>query len=90
MNYQKIYTIYVTALGSKHWFINGLRHRLDGPAIEWSNGYKEWYVNDLLHRIDGPAVENADGTKGWYIHGEHINCETNEEFLRIVKLKAFW
>jgi hypothetical protein len=24
------------------WFLNGKRHREDGPAVECSNGDKEW------------------------------------------------
>ena len=28
------------------WYQNGQLHRLDGPAIECSNGDKEWYLND--------------------------------------------
>ena len=31
--------------GSKEWFLNGQRHREDGPAIEWASGYKAWYIN---------------------------------------------
>jgi len=31
--------------GTKDWFINGKRHRLDGPAIEYSDGSKEWWVD---------------------------------------------
>jgi len=31
--------------GSKHWYINGERHREDGPAIETSKGIKGWYIN---------------------------------------------
>lgn len=42
-------------------------HRLDGPAIEYANGYKAWYVEDKIHRLDGPAIEDADGTKAWYV-----------------------
>jgi len=34
---------------SKEWRVNGLRHRLDGPAIEWANGTREWWVNGLRH-----------------------------------------
>ena len=30
--------------GYKSWYINGERHREDGPAIEWP-GYKAWYIN---------------------------------------------
>ena len=45
-------------------------HRLDGPAVEWSNGTKEWWQNDQLHRLDGPTVEDSDGTKSWYQKGK--------------------
>ena len=56
--------------GTKYWYIEGKRHRADGPAVEWANGDKEWYFNDKLHRADGPAVEMANGTKYWYLEGQ--------------------
>ena len=31
--------------GSKKWYLNGKRHREDGPAVEWADGSKEWYLN---------------------------------------------
>ena len=46
--------------GSKEWFLNGKRHRADGPAIEYSDGTKHWHLNGVLHRTDGPAVERPD------------------------------
>jgi hypothetical protein len=45
-------------------------HRLDGPAIVWSNGDKGWYVNGKRHREDGPAIEWANGNKEWYVNGK--------------------
>jgi hypothetical protein len=30
---------------NKYWYLNGRRHREDGPAIEWFSGYKHWYIN---------------------------------------------
>jgi len=42
------------------------RHRLDGPAIEYSNGDKFWYQNGERHRLDGHAIEYANGSKLWY------------------------
>ena len=30
-------------------------HRLDGPAVEVSDGYKAWCQNGQLHRLGGPA-----------------------------------
>jgi hypothetical protein len=45
--------------------------------------------NARHHRLDGPAREWAAG-KEWYIHGERIFCSSQEEFERLMKLKAFW
>jgi len=41
-----------------------------------------------LHRLDGPADESASYS-GWYYHGEQFDCSTQQEFERILKLKAF-
>lgn len=32
--------------GTKRWFLNGIRHRLDGPAVEYCDGDKFCYIND--------------------------------------------
>jgi hypothetical protein len=34
--------------GYKEWYINGIRHREDGPAIEW-NFFKRWYLNNKIY-----------------------------------------
>ena len=60
------------------WYLNGKRHREDGPAIEWSDGDKEWYLNGKRHREDGPAIESSNGDKEWYLNGEELS---EEEFL---------
>ena len=31
--------------GTKCWYINGERHREDGPAREFADGTREWYKN---------------------------------------------
>jgi len=56
--------------GTKLWYLNGKRHRVDGPAWEFANGSKYWYLNGLVHREDGPAVEWPDGSKFWYLNGK--------------------
>ena len=33
--------------GSKHWYLNGERHRENGPAIECANGDKFWFFNGV-------------------------------------------
>ena len=56
--------------GDQFWYLNGERHREDGPAIEWADGDKVWYLNGERHREDGPAIERADGYKAWYLNGK--------------------
>jgi hypothetical protein len=35
------------AYGTKHWFIDDKRHRLDGPAVEEVDGRKEWWLSGI-------------------------------------------
>ena len=51
-----------------------------------------WYDKPLgkLHRVDGPACEWANGGKYWYYHGTKLDCSSQEEFEKLLKLKAFW
>ena len=58
------------ANGDKEWWLNGKRHREDGPAVEWDNGNKEWWLNGELHREDGPAFDYVDGDKAWWLNGK--------------------
>jgi len=53
-------------------------------------GTKRWTLNGQYHREDGPAVEYANGFKYWYYHGKCIDCSSQEEFERLIKLKALW
>jgi len=45
-------------------------HRLDGPAVIYTNGQEEWWINGQRHRLDGPAVICPDGQVEWYINGK--------------------
>ena len=80
--------------GNLCWYLKGtdsdIIHREDGPAIEYNGGSKEWYINGKLHRDDGPAVEFSNGIKLWYYNGKKINCNSQEEFESLLKLRAFW
>lgn len=49
---------------------DGMLHRVDGPAVECSNGSKMWYIDGELHREDGPAIESKNGDKYWAIDGK--------------------
>jgi hypothetical protein len=66
--------------GSKEWFLNGLIHREDGPALECASGTKFWYLNGKYNREDGPAIERVNGDKYWYLNGKPTHPETIVDF----------
>jgi len=39
------YTVRVYPSGTKKWYLNGQRHREDGPAVEHADGSKSWWLN---------------------------------------------
>jgi len=70
--------IYIDKYGSKRYYKDlkmTILHRLDGPAIEYSNGRKSWYVDGQLHRLDGPAIEYTNGHKAWCVDGKRLTEE---------------
>jgi hypothetical protein len=54
----------------KHRNENGELHRVDGPAIEWADGYRSWWVDGKRHRTDGPAYEGPNGRRAWWVDGK--------------------
>lgn len=63
-----------------------------------SNSGEAWFYDDKLHRIDGPAVtqfilisnDEVGDECEWWFHGTKIDCSSQEEFEKLIKLKAFW
>jgi len=43
------------ANGDKFWYLNGNLHRVDGPAVERTNGVKEYWIN--WERVSKEAQE---------------------------------
>lgn len=77
--------------GTKIWTNSkGQFHRTKGPAIECFDGSKYWYQYGKPHRLDGPAIERANGSKVWRYQGKYINCHSQQEFEKLLKLKSFW
>ena len=76
------------ANGTKEWYVNWKRHRLDGPAIEWADGTKEWWLEDKWHRLDGPAIEHSNGSKEWWIDDKPVTEEQCKLLYSIMKLKG--
>jgi len=73
--------------GGHTWYDNKNNIR----KIHYYNENTVFYYdeNRKLHRADGPAAECFD-VKKWFYHGECIECNSQEELERILKLKAFW
>jgi hypothetical protein len=78
-------------IGIQEW-----KHSNGNTHIKWSNGLEAWYLGDSFnfnyHREDGPAIidpYNSNNSSWWY-HGKRIDCKTQEEFERHMRLKAFW
>ena len=77
------------SFGTKRWYLNGKRHREDGPAVIYSNGDTIWYLNGKLHRTNGPAVEFFNNNninpniEQWWINGKEF---TKKEFLKETQL----
>ena len=85
----KTYQVEVYDNGSKRWYLNGKRHREDGPAVEHGNGDKYWFLNGYLHREDGPAVEYVDGSKSWYLRGhKYTESEFNAKMNPVKELSV--
>lgn len=59
--------------GFEAWYVHGLRHRVEGPAVSWaSNGAFAWWLNGHRHRADGPALRDADGHEEWWVDGQRV------------------
>jgi 3-methyladenine DNA glycosylase Mpg len=81
----------VDEAGTKYWINeNDELHREDGPAVEYMDGSKYWCINGKCHREDGPAAILIGICTSWYYNDERIDCSTQEEFERIIKLRMFW
>jgi hypothetical protein len=71
--------------GARMWYLNGVHHREDGPAIEHPNGGKDWMLHGKWHRSATPAVTGPNGPDEWWADGkrhrgdgpaiEHFNGE---------------
>lgn len=54
---------------SEKWYLDGKLHRVNAPAVKFSEGTKAWYQHGRLHRLDGPAIAYSDGGYEWYKDG---------------------
>lgn len=66
----KTYEVRVLHDGTESWWLDGKRHRENGPAITHANGTQEWWLNDERHREGGPAFTGSHGEQYWFRQGE--------------------
>lgn len=76
-------------------YVNNKLHNEKGPAKIWSAGsefwyQKFWYQDNKKHRMDGPAREYATGIKEWHYQDQYIDCSSQQEFERYLRLKSLW
>ena len=74
----------INEYGTQFWYITKSPNHQDKPNVFWD--YEEY----LLHREDGPAVIDFNGSQKWYLFDQIINCNSQEEFEKLMKLKVFW
>lgn len=43
-----------------------------------------------LHCEDGPARILKDGTPEWWYHDTKLDCDNQQDFERLLKLKVYW
>lgn len=77
---------YVKPMAQKRWYVNGVLHREDGPAVI-GDATKQWFVHGIRHRVDGPAVEFIDRnfSRIYYIAGDALNAKQFFEHHLVIK-----
>lgn len=55
-------------VGNIRWYKNGIIHRNNGPALQWTEGTDCYYKDGFLHRENGPAIDGR-AISVWYING---------------------
>ena len=76
------------------YYLNNIFHRENGPAYIIKDNSGDWhyyYQFNQLHRLDGPAIFiPGHGIEDWYYNNRQINCGSQGEFERLIRLKEFW
>ena len=65
-----------------HFLLDGVSHRLDGPALLSPTLAYEFRVNGLLHRLDGPAWNDRDWEVQFYAKGALHRLDGPAKFTR--------
>lgn len=68
------------------YYLDGKKHREDGPAVEWENGDCAYMIHGRYHRKDGPAFyypnsKFVPGCIKYFYAGEEVSPEDLFEML---------
>jgi hypothetical protein len=55
--------------GEKRWYMDGLYHKLDGPAVSYGEK-QEYFIHGIRHRLDGPAIYYPGRHIAYYVNGK--------------------
>ena len=66
---------------------NGVFHREDGPALEYTNGYRVWYKMGKYYREDGPARIWQNGKEEYYLNDKLYSKEDYYLKIKLDRLK---
>lgn len=62
--------------GAQAYFKNGLKHRMNGPAVIQRDGTREYFKEGLRHRSGGkPAIVKTNGIVEYWEDGVFIKKE---------------
>lgn len=68
------------------YYLNGVLHREDGPAVIWRNGTKHWLIHGKSHRSDGPCTEWSDGEKRYSFYSERYSLRDYKKVLLLTSI----
>ena len=53
------------------------------------SGDQHWYLGNKRHREYGAAITHKNGARYYFYDGKELDVKNHEEFLRLMKIKAF-
>lgn len=73
-----------------------IRYDVESDGINSIWFYTKYRTNGQLSRLSGPAVQYGNGIDNgvskseWWFKGNRVECSSQEEFEKLIKMKAFW
>ncbi len=86
MNYEEYIVKVYDGGGYTVWYNKeGQLHRLNGPAVENSDGYKTYWMNGKCHNLEGPAVIYSSGEVEYHIENKLYSKKDWEKEVQKIK-----